>query len=88
MDKQKPSPRHPPTNYTLVGILTLVIYLTMLWVGRYLPEELAYFRYLIHVILLIGLLLIGVGVRQSAEQKRPPRLSRKPMRTGIRRTPQ
>jgi hypothetical protein len=71
----------------LIGALTLVIYLMLLWIGHYLPEELAYIRYLIHGLLLLALVLLGVGYRQHREKNRPPPLIRKPQPSRPRRSP-
>jgi len=75
MTAPPPSPRHQPTNYLIVGGMTLVVYLIMLWVAHYMPEELNWARYLVHVLLLLALILTGVGLQQQRKQKRPSRLA-------------
>ena len=75
MTAPKKSPRPLSTNYLLVGGMTAVIYLAMLWVAHYMPEELNWARYLVHVLLLLALVLIGVGLRQQREKTKPPRLT-------------
>jgi len=78
MPALKPTRRIHTTNYLLVGSLVLAIYLVMLWITRYLPEELAYMRYLVHGLLLLALVLFRAGSRQRADKNRPPPLIRKP----------
>ena len=87
MPAPKPSRPSQATNYRLIGSLTLAIYLILLWMGRDLPEELAYIRYLIHGLLLLALVLLGVGYRQHREKNRPPPLIRKPQPSRPRRSP-
>jgi hypothetical protein len=81
------SPRHQPTNYLVVGGMTLVVYLIMLWVAHYMPEELNWARYLVHVLLLLALILIGVGIRREVEKRKLPPLTRSWPRPGEKRIP-
>jgi len=72
-----PPPPTQPTNYLLVGSLTLAIYLMTLWMARYLPEELAYIRSLVHGLLLMALVILWAGYRQYRRKNQPPPLLRK-----------
>jgi len=87
MPAPKPSRRKHTTNYLLIGSMTLVIYLMMLWIAHYLPEELAYLRYTVHGLLLLALVMFRVGYRQYQEKNRPPLLLRKPQPPRPRRPP-
>ena len=78
MPAPKPSRGNQTTDYLPVGAMTMAIYLMMLWIAHYLPEELAYIRYLVHGLLLLALAMLGVGYRQYQAKNTPPPLSRKP----------
>jgi hypothetical protein len=78
MTAPKPSRGNQTTDYLPIGAMTMAIYLMMLWIAHYLPEELGYIWYLVHGLLLLALAMLWVGYRQYQAKNRPQPIIRKP----------